>query len=244
MPDPSPTHRVDWSAHEAVLFDLDGVITPTAAIHERAWARLFADFGYRDGDYLEHIDGKPRIDGVSDFLTAKGIDLEVGDPDDPPGTETRTALGERKNIIFNEIIDAEGVAPYPGSLALIEHLERLGVRLAVVSSSKNAQRVLAAAGLGTRFGVVIDGIVAAERAIPGKPHPDTFVHAAHLLDADPHRCVVIEDALSGVAAGRAGGFGLVIGVDRGDQADALAAAGADIVVSDLAETLPPAVQRS
>lgn len=234
---PSPPAAIDWTHYGAVLFDLDGVITPTAEIHERAWAALFADFGYADGDYHAHIDGKPRAAGVRDFLAAKGIELPEGTDDDPPDAETLNGLGNRKNAVFNEILDAGGIEAYPGSMRLLDHLEGLGIESAVVSSSKNARRVLAAAGLSDRFEVIVDGLVAAEESLPGKPHPDTFWFAAQQLGVETARCVVIEDALSGVGAGRDGGFALVIGVDRADQAEALRQAGADIVVADLSETL-------
>lgn len=234
---PSPPTTIDWTRYGAVLFDLDGVITPTADIHERAWAALFADFGYADGDYHAHIDGKPRAGGVRDFLAAKGIELPEGTADDPPDAETLNGLGNRKNVVFNEILDTEGIEAYPGSMRLLSHLNDLGVESAVVSSSKNARRVLAAAGLSDRFEIIVDGLVAAERSIPGKPNPDTFWFAAQQLGVEPARCVVIEDARSGVEAGRSGGFALVLGVDRGDQAEALRQAGADIVVADLSETL-------
>jgi len=236
---PSHTTAIDWARFGAVLFDLDGVITPTAEIHERAWAVLFADHGYRDGDYHAHIDGKPRAAGVRDFLAAKGVEVPTGTADDAPDALTLNGLGNRKNLVFNEILDAEGIEAYPGSIQLLDHLDHLGVESAVVSSSKNARRVLSAAGLAERFEVVVDGLIAAQHGIAGKPRPDTFWFAAEQLRVESSRCVVIEDALSGVQAGRAGGFALVVGVDRGDQADALAAAGADIVVSDLADTIDP-----
>jgi beta-phosphoglucomutase family hydrolase len=229
--------EIDWGAFEAVLLDLDGVITPTAEVHQRAWASLFADYDYTDADYLAHIDGKPRYDGVRTFLASRGIALPEGDPTDPPGDDTVCALGNRKDATFNALLDAEGIEPYPGTMAVLDLLDSLDTPQAVVSSSKNARRVLHAAGLGDRFGVVVDGIVAAEHALPGKPEPDTFLHAAGLLGAAPAATAVVEDAVSGVAAGRAGGFALVLGIDRGGNREALAGAGAHLVVDDLAETL-------
>lgn len=226
-----------WSRFGAVLFDLDGVITPTAAIHERAWGELFADRGYTRADYLDHIDGKPRYDGVRAFLASRGIDLPWGAPDDPPGDDTVCALGNRKNALFNEILEREPLQAYPGTVEVLDLLDRLGTPQAIVSSSKNARAVLAAAGMGERFAVIVDGAAAAEEGLPGKPAPDTFLRAAALLGADPAKSVVVEDASSGVAAGAAGGFAVVVGVDRGGNAEALAAAGASIVVSDLADTL-------
>jgi len=232
-----PDAAVDWAAWDAVLFDLDGVITPTATVHEHAWCELFAEWDCTRADYLAHIDGKPRYDGVRDFLASRQITLPEGSADDPPGTDTVAALGNRKNMLFNEIIDRDGIVAYPGSRALLEFLERTHIPAAVVSSSKNARRVLAAAGLGERFEVVVDGLTADEVGLAGKPDPAMFLHAADRLGVDPTRCVVIEDAVSGVQAGSAGGFGLVIGVDRGSQSGALSAAGAHIVVGDLDQTL-------
>jgi beta-phosphoglucomutase family hydrolase len=231
-----PTH-VEWGGYDAVLFDLDGVLTPTADVHERAWAELFRDYGYTYDDYLAHIDGRPRYDGVRTFLASRGIVVPEGAPTDPPGDGTVCALGNRKNVLFNELLAAEGIAPYPGSVAVIDLLDAAGVRQAVVSSSKNARLVLHAAGLDSRFEVVVDGFVAAEEGLAGKPAPDTFLRAAALLDATPARTIVVEDAVSGVAAGRAGGFGLVLGVDRGGNREALLANGADLVVDDLGETI-------
>jgi beta-phosphoglucomutase family hydrolase len=228
----------DWSAVGAVLFDLDGVITPTAEIHEHAWSELFAAYDYTHDDYLRHIDGKPRYDGVRSFLASRGVELPDGDAGDPPGDTSVSALGNRKNELFNEILHRDGIAPYPGSTVVLDWLERRSIPAAIVSSSKNARTVLAAAGLGERFDVVVDGVVAASDHIAGKPAPDMFLHAAELLRVPPERSVVVEDALSGVAAGAAGGFAAVIGVDRGAGHDALAAQGATLVVDDLADLLP------
>ncbi|MVA77726.1 beta-phosphoglucomutase family hydrolase [Auraticoccus sp. F435] len=238
---------MDWSGVEAALFDLDGVLTPTAEVHMRAWSVMFNGFlrgrgveePYTDADYFAHVDGKPRYDGVRDFLASRGLTLPEGDPSDDPQRETVCGLGNRKNDAFAQVLAADGVQPYPGSVALLDHLAAAtGVRIAVVSSSRNAVPVLEAAGLRTRFDVVVDGVVAARDQLPGKPRPDTFVRAAELLGAQVAASVVLEDALSGVAAGRAGGFGHVVGVDRGVGAEALTRAGADVVVRDLAELVP------
>lgn len=228
----------DWLSSGAILFDLDGVITPTAIIHEQAWADLFADRDYRPDDYLAHIDGKPRYDGVASFLASRGIELPWGDPDDPPDAQTVCGLGNRKNLLFNQILERDPLAPYPGTVAVLDHLDRHRVPQAIVSSSRNATRVLQAAGMGGRFPVVVDGATAATEGIAGKPAPDMFRRAAQLLDVDAKRCVVVEDAVAGVKAGAAGGFAFVLGVDRGGNRAALAEAGADLVVDDLIETLP------
>ena len=235
-----------------MLFDLDGVVTPTAEVHMRAWSEMFNAFltddapslpdaavadlsAYTDADYFAHVDGKPRYDGVRDFLTSRGIALPEGTSEDS-GTElTVRGLGNRKNDAFNVVLERDGVVAYPGSVALLDHLRELGLPLAVVSSSANAPAVLAAAGLADRFQTVVDGRVATELGLPGKPAPDTFVHAAEVLGAPVAASVVLEDAVSGVRAGAAGGFGLVIGVDRGAGPETLTAAGADVVVADLAD---------
>ena len=227
----------DWSGYAGVLFDLDGVITPTAEIHERAWADLFAAYDYSPADYLAFIDGKPRYDGVRGFLASKHVVLPDGDPADAPGNDTVCALGNRKNALFNDILEREGIAPYPGSQQTLDLLESLGIPAAIVSSSKNARPVLEASGLADRFDVVVDGIEVAARGLPGKPAPDAYLLGAQLLGIDPHRSVVVEDAVSGVAAGAAGSFAVVIGVDRGAGAAALRANGATFVVDDLAELL-------
>ncbi|WP_137293976.1 HAD family hydrolase [Nocardioides dongxiaopingii] len=238
---------VDWSSYRAVLFDLDGVITPTAEVHMRAWAQMFNDFlrgrgveePYTDADYFEHVDGKPRYDGVRDFLASRDIVLPDGTPEDPAdqaaGAETVCGLGNRKNDAFGQVLRDEGVAAYPGSLRLLEELRERGTALAIVSSSKNAPDVLAAAGVTDFFTVVVHGGVAAERGLRGKPAPDTYQEAARELGVPDESAVVVEDATSGVAAGAAGTFGLVVGVDRGVGHDALTRAGADVVVDDLDE---------
>ena len=245
----TPVKPVRWQDYEAVLFDLDGVITPTAVVHMRAWSDMFNAFldswegdgdtaPYSDVDYFAHVDGKPRYDGVRDFLSSRGIELPEGSPEDPPEAETVCGLGNRKNGAFNAVLARDGVTAYPGSVQLLDHLRALGTPLGVVSSSANAPAVLEAAGLLDRFATVVSGAVATELGLAGKPAPDTFVHAARELDAAVERSVVLEDAVSGVRAGSAGGFGLVVGVDRGAGQHALKDAGAGIVVSDLAELLP------
>jgi beta-phosphoglucomutase family hydrolase len=228
---------VEWSEFGAVLFDLDGVITPTADVHELAWGMLFSDFGFTKQDYLTYVDGRPRYDGVRSFLLSRGVDLPEGDPSDPPGDSTVCAMGNRKNIVFNEIIDRDGIEPYPGSIRVLDLLDRLGTPQAIVSSSKNARTVLAAAGMADRFTHIVDGIRVAEEGLAGKPAPDMFLRGAELLGVAVDRCIVIEDAVSGVEAGVAGNFGFVLGIGRGDHAESLRRAGADLVVSDLGETL-------
>lgn len=234
-----------WDDYDAALFDLDGVLTPTAEVHMRAWARMFTEFllgqpgqrPYTDQDYFDHVDGKPRYEGVQSFLDSRGIDLPHGDPGDAPDARTVCGLGNRKNALFTEVLSEGGIEAYAGSLALLDHLEELGVGMAVVSSSRNAPDVLATAGIAARFPVVVDGTVAAEHRLPGKPRPDTYTYAAHQLGADTTRCVVLEDAISGVQAGAAGHFGLVVGVDRGAGREQLLGHGADLVVADLAELI-------
>ncbi|MCP9211855.1 HAD family hydrolase [Streptomyces cucumeris] len=232
----------------ACLFDLDGVLTRTAVVHAAAWKQMFDAFlERRDGpsfrpfdraaDYDEYVDGRPRADGVRTFLASRGIDLPEGAPDDPPDRDTVNGLGNRKNILVLARIREEGVEAYPGSVRFAEAVRDAGLRTAVVSSSANCRDVLIAAGIEHLFEVRIDGVVAAERALPGKPHPDTFLEAARELDTVPGAAAVFEDALAGMEAGRAGRFGQVIGVDRVGQADALRRHGADIVVQDLAELL-------
>lgn len=242
---------MNWSDYDAALFDLDGVLTPTAEVHMRAWDRMFSEYldgrgvaeKYTTDDYFAHIDGKPRFDGVRDFLASRGISLSEGSPDDASGQQTVCGLGNRKNAMFAAILDDEGVAPYAASVRLLDHLVQRGTAVAVVSSSRNATRVLAAAGLAERFPVVVDGTMAAREGLDGKPSPATYLRAADLLGVTAQRSVVFEDALSGVASGRAGDFGLVVGVDRGVGAQALLDEGADIVVAQLDELVPDPLHR-
>ncbi len=237
---------LDWSQYDAALFDLDGVVTPTAEVHMRAWSVMFNEFlsahgdqvPYTDQDYFDYVDGKPRYDGVRSLLTARGIVLPEGQPTDPPEAETVSGVGNRKNLYFGKVLAEEGVQAYPGSVALLDALRALGVPMAIVSSSRNAPAVLAAAGVTDYFSEVMHGGVASERHLAGKPAPDTFLAAAADLGVAPDRCVVLEDAISGIEAGASGSFGLVVGVDRGVGTPALVKAGADLVVTDLAELLP------
>ncbi len=234
---------MDWNDYDAALFDLDGVITPTAEVHMRAWAQMFNDFlrdrgvseAYTDADYFTYVDGKPRYDGVRSFLASRNIELPEGDSSDPASAQTVSGLGNRKNDDFEQILQSEGVVPYPGSVALVAALAKRGTKMAIVSSSRNAAAVLTAAGMIEHFPVIVSGKEAGERGLPGKPAPDTFLDAAAQLGVPKERAVVFEDALSGVQAGAAGDFGLVVGVDRGVGAEALKKHGADIVVTDLKE---------
>lgn len=229
---------IDWSAVGAVLFDLDGVITPTAEMHRRAWLSTFADLDFTDEDYLRHVDGRPRLDGVRAFLASRGITIDEGTTEDGPEKRTVVGLGNRKDAEFRRLLTDEGLRAYPGTLALVGHLDEIGCPMAVVTSSRNASLVLGSAGLGGRFPVVVDGLVAEAEKLRGKPAPDTFLRASEILGVPPENAVVIEDAETGVAAGIAGGFSLVIGVDRTGNRKALAAAGAHLIVADLSELVP------
>lgn len=233
------------------LFDLDGVLTQTAKVHDAAWQEMFDAFlrarSQQTGepfrafdpvsDYDQYVDGKPRAEGTRSFLASRGIDLPEGSEDDPPGTPTIYGLGNQKNQIMLRRLRSDGVAAYPGSVRYVRAVGEAGLRRAVVSSSTNCQDVLAAAGIEDLFEARIDGIVAEREHLKGKPAPDTFLAGAKALGLEPAAAVVFEDALAGVAAGRAGGFGYVIGVDRVGQAAALAEHGASRVVKDLAELL-------
>jgi beta-phosphoglucomutase family hydrolase len=235
----------------ACLFDLDGVLTQTAKVHARAWKEMFDGFLReraertrepfepfdRPTDYDEYVDGKPRLDGVISFLAARGIDVPMGAPGDPPEAETAHGLGNRKNALVLELIRDQGVQPYDGSVRFAEAAREQGLRRAVVSSSTNCRDVLVAAGIDHLFETRIDGTVAEREGLAGKPAPDTFLAGARALGAQPRQAVVFEDALAGVEAGRAGDFGWVVGVDRTGQAEALRRRGADVVVDDLGELL-------
>ncbi len=233
---------------EAVIFDLDGVITKTANVHSRAWKKMFDDYlrfreekkgetfkEFTSEDYLHYVDGKPRYDGVKSFLDSRHIALPFGRPDDDPEQETVCGLGNRKNIAFNEVLKNEGVEAYPSTVKLLEQLKKDGIRIGVASSSKNAEGVLKTAGLMNFIETRVDGVVSAEMGLHGKPAPDIFVTAAKNLEVAPDRSIVVEDATSGVQAGRNGNFGLVLGLAREDNVQALKANGADIVVEDLDE---------
>jgi beta-phosphoglucomutase family hydrolase len=234
----------------ACLFDLDGVLTPTAVVHAAAWKQMLdAYLGERaaravepfvpfdaHADYERYIDGKARADGVRSFLAARGIELPEGTPADPPSAETVWGLGNRKDELVSALLQ-QGVEAYPGSVRYVRAVRDAGLRRAVVSASEHCREVLEAAGIADLFEVRIDGIVASERHLRGKPAPDSFVAAAEALGVPSAAAAVFEDALAGVEAGRAGGFGFVVGVDRTGQADALREHGADVVVSDPAELL-------
>ncbi len=235
----------------ACLFDLDGVLTKTATVHAAAWKEMFDGFlrerAKHDGtdfapfdsthDYDEYVDGKQRADGVRSFLASRGIELPEGTPDDPPEAETVAGLGNRKNVLVLEMIHTRGVEAYAGSVDYVRAVRAAGLKRAVVSSSANCREVLEAAGIADLFELRVDGIVAAREHLRGKPAPDMFLAGARKLGVEPGDAAVFEDALAGVAAGAAGKFGIVVGVDRAGQADALREHGADIVVSDLAELL-------
>lgn len=235
----------------AALFDLDGVLTDTASVHKKAWKAMFDDFLRRraerageaftpfdmQSDYLNYVDGKKREDGVRSFLASRNIELPDGDPDDPPTSETVHGLGNAKNEMFQQILRTDGVEVFEGSRRYLQAVADAGLGIAVVSSSANTREVLELTGLAQFVQHRVDGVVLREEHIAGKPAPDSFLRAAQLLGIEPEQGAVFEDALSGVEAGRAGRFGLVVGVDRVGQAEALRRNGADIVVSDLAELL-------
>ena len=236
----------------ACLFDLDGVLTQTALVHNAAWKQTFdtflADWAERHGlpfvpfdsglDYHSYVDGRQRADGVRTFLASRGIILPEGEPGDTPDRETVNGIGNRKNVLVLQKIKEGAVQVYPGSVEYLKAAKAAGLRRVVVSASANCKDVLEAAGIADLLEARVDGVVARELGLPGKPAPDTFLYGAKLLGLDPANCAVYEDAQAGVAAGRAGGFGIVIGVDRVGQAEALRAQGADVVVTDLSELLP------
>ncbi|ONH32716.1 HAD family phosphatase [Protofrankia sp. BMG5.30] len=241
---------------KACLFDLDGVLTPTAAVHAAAWKEMFdafleqraryesvpfVPFSVHD-DYPAYVDGRPRADGIRSFLASRRIGLPAGSPADPPTAQTVHGLGKRKNEIVTARLRQGGIAAYPGSVRYLRALADAGVGRAVVSSSANCAQVLTAAGIDGLLPVRIDAAVAARERLAGKPAPDTYLAAARKLRAEPWQSAVFEDALAGVEAGRAGGFGFVVGVDRVGHADALLAHGANITVPDLAVLLEPGGQ--
>jgi beta-phosphoglucomutase family hydrolase len=235
----------------ACLFDLDGVLTDTASVHRKAWKAMFDDFLRQwseqhgtaflpfdvDADYLTYVDGKTREDGVRAFLASRDIKLPEGDPEDGPTAQTVSGLGNAKNKMFLHTVDTDGVKVFEGSRRYLEAVTRAGLAVAVVSSSANTRQVLEVTGLAKFVQKRVDGVMLREQHIAGKPAPDSYLEGARLLDVAPAEAAVYEDALSGVAAGRAGHFGLVVGVDRVGQADALRKNGADVVVKDLADLL-------
>jgi beta-phosphoglucomutase family hydrolase len=236
--------------YQAILFDMDGVVTDTASIHAACWKTMFDEYLQRWAkhtghpfrpfdvatDYKLYVDGKPRYLGVRDFLQSRGIALPEGTPDDLPTAESVCGLGNRKNELVNQRL-ALGVQAYPGSVAFLRYARRFGLKTAVVTSSQNCETVLRAAKIDDLFDARVDGVVIAEHGLEGKPAPDSFLKAAEMLGVTPESAVVIEDAISGVQAGARGGFGLVIGVDRKGNADELKTNGAQVVVRDLAELL-------
>ncbi len=237
------TTTLDRDRFDAVIFDLDGVITDTASVHRAAWKRLFDDYlaersedpaedhePFTDQDYLRHVDGKPRLDGVRDFLVSRGIEVDE---------DTVAELGDRKNDAFLATLEQDGVVVFPSTVELICRLHANGIRTAVFSASRNCRPVLETAGLLELFEARVDGVVAGELGLPGKPDPASLLEATRRIDATPERTVVVEDAQAGVQAGKRGGFGLVIGIDREGMAEGLRAHGADVVVDDLEEVTMP-----
>jgi alpha,alpha-trehalase len=231
---------------DAVIFDLDGVITDTASVHGAAWKQMFNEWlanrahsegednrPFSDDDYYAYVDGKPRYDGVSSFLSSRGISLPRGQPGDPPAAETVCGLGNRKDELFLALLGEAGVASFPSSLELLRQLRAEGSRTAIISASRNCVQVLEAAGITRLFDAKVDGVDAEALGLEGKPDPAVFLEAASRLGVKPERAAVVEDALAGVEAGHSGGFGLVIGIDRGGHAEALRERGADVVVGDL-----------
>lgn len=229
-----------------MIFDMDGVITDSVPVHRTAWKETFDSFLDETGseaprfdegfDYLTHVDGKPRYDGVRDFLTSRGIELPEGTPDDAPEELTVCGVGNRKNEDFLKALAEGGVEPYGSTLDLIDELNAAGLKVALITSSRNASAVLGSAGVDpASFDAVVDGNESSRLGLPGKPDPAIFLEAASRLGVEPAAAVMVEDAVSGVAAGRTGGFGGVIGVDRGSNREALTVAGADVVVEDLGD---------
>jgi beta-phosphoglucomutase family hydrolase len=234
---------------KAVIFDMDGVITKTALTHAAAWKKMFdkylrkreAEHGEKfvefthAGDYLPFVDGKPRYKGVQSFLESRGINIPFGDPSDEAGKETVCGLGNDKNNAFNEVLDNEGVEVYPSTIALLNELKAAGIKLGVASSSKNCKPVLERVDLLNMFEARVDGVVSAELGLHGKPEPDIFTTACDIVKTDYSKSIVVEDAVSGVQAGKKGKFGLTIGIARENNVNELQEAGAHIVVEDLEE---------
>lgn len=228
---------------QAALFDLDGVLTPTATLHMQAWnemfTELFAEQGiepaYTDADYFAHLDGKKRYEGVATLLASRGVEKPYGTPEDASDADTVCGIGNRKNAVFTRVVESGHIDPYPGSLVLLNEFAERGIPAVVVSSSKNARAVLQAAGIAERFMGVVDGMVAEREGLASKPAPDMFLAGAAIAEVAPERCVAFEDALSGVGAAAAAGCGLVVGVDRGAGEAALREAGAHVVVNELDE---------
>jgi beta-phosphoglucomutase family hydrolase len=249
MQQPQNRPVINPDQYDAVLFDLDGVITNTAKLHAICWQQMFDEYFQKRAtgrgeafrpfdvamDYRLHLDGKPRFDGVRDFLASRDIQLPEGDADDPPQAETVRGLGNRKNELVSDAIERIGVEAYDGSVRLINQLRREGFKIALVTSSENCAAVLKAAKLESLFNVRVDGHMVETHNLAGKPAPDTFLMAAKLLGVAPQRAVVVEDAIPGVQAGRRGNFGLVIGVARKGDAEELKRQGAQVVVNDLSE---------
>ncbi|GAB3601421.1 HAD-IA family hydrolase [Microbacterium tumbae] len=235
----------DLRGTSGVLFDLDGVLTPTAEVHMRAWKVVFDDVfaqwgitpAYTDDDYFAYVDGKKRYDGVASLLRSRNVEIPWGAVDDEPAAETICGIGNRKNAAFSASLRRDGIAPYPGSLALLEQLRVAGVRMGVVSSSKNAEEVLGSAGIRDYFEIVVDGVVAERDHLASKPAPDMFTAGAVALGVDVATSAAVEDAVAGVASASAAGYTIVIGVDRGAGADALTEQGATCIVDDLARLL-------
>jgi trehalose 6-phosphate phosphatase len=240
--------RIELDKYEAAILDMDGVITRSARTHMAAWKHMFDDYLHKradrsdvkfepfsDEDYYLYVDGKPRYEGAQSFLESRKIALPYGSPDDPPGKETICGLGNRKNQYFLEYLKKNGVESYPSTIDFVKELKTRNKRVAAISSSRNAKEVLETAGVSDLFHVVVDGIDADEYQLKGKPEPDIFLEAAKRLNVNPKKAIVVEDAISGIEAGRAGGFGLVIGINRSGQNTELKNRGADIVVVDLSE---------
>jgi beta-phosphoglucomutase family hydrolase len=242
--------KISKRLFDAVIFDMDGVVTQTAKTHAAVWKQMFDEYLQKLGssdngqyrpfaietDYFRYVDGKPRYEGIQSFLESRGIHLPPwGNPKDPPDRNTICGLGNRKNLLFNDYIKEHGVEVYQSTIDLIHSLKSLSFRTAVVTSSKNCNTVLEAAGIRHLFDTKVDGLDAERLELGGKPQPDIFIHAARNLDVYPMRAVVVEDAIAGVRAAKQGCFGCIIGVDRDDQADALGDSGADVTVKDLSE---------